>query len=198
MEEDEEEPEEEESEEEETGGTRAAPIVVVAEAVAPREVPKPVGGKEKVRAEELTTRPLPRSGDEFATPIGQWASGPPKDKRRVVVDEGQARDDRRERREEENGEDDKSRTPEERSTEVASTARRQSEESKSREVPLFDDMDEPTVEIAVWTTAREEALTKVSEKVLEDGGELSPKVVDENRQKYKDMLSSLAKRDATE
>ena len=87
---------------------------------------------------------------------------------------------------------------EERSTEVASTARRQSEESKAREVPVFDDMDEPTVEIAVWTTAREEALTKVSENVLEDGGELSSKVVDENRQKYKDMLSSLAMRDATE
>ena len=91
MEEDEEEPEDEESEEEETGGTRAAPIVVVAEVVAPTEVPKPVGGKEKVRAEELTTRPLPRSGDEFATPIGQWESGPPKDKQGVVVDEGQAR-----------------------------------------------------------------------------------------------------------
>ena len=63
---------------------------------------------------------------------------------------------------------------------------------------MFEDMEEPTVEIAVWTTAREEALTKVSEKVLEDGGELSPKVVEENRQKYKDMLSSLAMRDATE
>ena len=117
MEEDEEEPEEEESEEEETKGTRAARIEVVAEVVVPREVPRPVGGKEKVRVEELTARPLPRSGDEFATPIGQWASGPPKDKRRVVVDDGQARVDRRERREEDKGEDDKSRTPEERSTE---------------------------------------------------------------------------------
>ena len=166
--------------------------------VVPTEVPKPVGWKEKVRAEDLTARPLPRSGDEFATPKGQWGSGPPKDKRRVVVDEGQTRVDRRERREEEKGEDDKSRTPEERSTEVASTARRQSEESKAREVPVFDDMEEPTAEIAVLTTAREEGLKKVSEKVLEDGGELSPQVVDENRQKYKDMLSSLAMRDAAE
>ena len=99
MDEDEEEPDEEESEEEETKGTRAARIEVVAEVVVPREVPRPVGGKEKVIAEELTAIPLPRSGDEFATPIGQWASGPPKDKRRVVVDEGQARVDRRERRE---------------------------------------------------------------------------------------------------
>ena len=63
---------------------------------------------------------------------------------------------------------------------------------------MFDDMEEPTVEIAVWTTTREEALRKVAEKAPKDEGELSPQVVDENRQKYKDMLSSLAMRDATE
>ena len=54
--------------------------------------------------------------------VGRW---PPKDKRRVVVDEGQARVDRRERREDEKGEDDRPRVPEERSAEVASAARRQ-------------------------------------------------------------------------
>ena len=33
---------------------------------------------------------------------------------------------------------------------------------------------------------------------MADEGELSPQVVDANRQKYKEMLSSLALRDATE
>ena len=113
MDEDDEEPDEEE----ETNGTQETPIEVVAEVVVPREVPKPVEARQKARAEEVTTRPLPRRGDEFATSIRQWAGGPLKDKRRVVVDDGQARVDRRERREEDKGEDDKSRTPEERSTE---------------------------------------------------------------------------------
>ena len=36
--------------------------------------------------------------------------------------------------------------------------------SRERAVPAFDDMEEPTVEIAAWTTAREEALKKVSEE----------------------------------
>ena len=153
--------------------------------------------RQKARADEVTTRPLPRRGDEFATSLGQWAGGPPKDKRRVVVDEGKARVDRRERREDEKGDDDRPRVPEERSAKVASAARRQTEEKKERAVPVFDDTEEPTVEIAVWTTAREEALKKVSETAIEDEAELSPQV-DENRQKYKDMLSSLAMRDATE
>ena len=59
-------------------------------------------------------------------------------------------------------------------------------------------MKEPTVEIAVWTTSREEALKKVTEDTMIDEGELSPQVLDANRQKYKEMLSSLALRDATE
>ena len=50
----------------------------------------------------------------------------------------------------------------------------------------------------MWTTAREEALKKVSGEAIEDEGELSPQVVDANRQKYKDVLASLALRDATE
>ena len=70
--------------------------------------------------------------------------------------------------------------------------------SRERAVPAFDDMEEPTVEIAAWTTAREEALKKVSEEVMTDECEWSTQVVDANRQKYKDMLSSLALRDATE
>ena len=65
-------------------------------------------------------------------------------------------------------------------------------------MPVFDDMEEPTVDIAVLTTAREEALTKVTEEKMTDEGELSPQVLDANRQKYKEMLSSLALRDATE
>ena len=35
-------------------------------------------------------------------------------------------------------------------------------------MPVFDDMEEPTVEIAVWTTAREEALKKVTEDAMAD------------------------------
>ena len=58
-----EEDEEEAEEEEEAEVTRETPIEVVAEVVAPREVPKPAGAKPKARAEEVTTRPLPKRGD---------------------------------------------------------------------------------------------------------------------------------------
>ena len=85
--------------------------------VAPQEAPKPVEAKQKPRTEKVTTRTLPKRGDEFSAAIGQWAGGPPKDKRMVVVDEGQARVCRRERGEDEKGEDDESRIPVERSTE---------------------------------------------------------------------------------
>ena len=54
------------------------------------------------------------------------------------------------------------------------------------------------VEIAVWTTAREEALKKVTWDTMVDEGSLSPKVLDSNRQTYKEMMSSLAVMDATE
>ena len=109
--------------------------------------------------------------------MGQWAGGPPKDKRRVVVDEGQVRGGRREIREDEKGEDDESRTRVERSSEVASAARLQTEEKEGQVVPVFEDMEEPTVEIAVWTTAREEALKKVMEEAKTDDGELPMKVI---------------------
>ena len=65
-------------------------------------------------------------------------------------------------------------------------------------MPMFDDTEEPTVEIAMWTTAREEALKKVTEDTMADERELSPQWLDANRQKYKKMLSRLAVRDATE
>ena len=45
---------------------------------------------------------------------------------------------------------------------------------------MFDDMDEPTVEIAVWTTAREEALKNVTAESMTDEGELSTQVLDAN------------------
>ena len=64
--------------------------------------------------------------------------------------------------------------------------------------PVFEDMEEPTVEIVVWTTLRDESLKEVTEGTMIDEGELSPKVLDFNRQKYKEMMSSLAVRDATE
>ena len=41
-------------------------------------------------------------------------------------------------------------------------------------------------------------MKKVPEEAMADEGEVSPQVVDANRQKYKDMMSSLALRDATE
>ena len=69
--------------------------------VAKLEVPKPVEVKQKPRTEEVTTRTLPKRGDEIATAMWQWAGGPPKDKRRVVVEEGEVRGGRRERREDE-------------------------------------------------------------------------------------------------
>ena len=72
--------------------------------------------------EERTTRTLPTPRDEVTTAMGQWAGGHPKDKRRVVVDEGRVR-----RREGENGEDEP-KTVVERSSEVASVAGRQTEE----------------------------------------------------------------------
>ena len=43
-----------------------------------------------------------------------------------------------------------------------------------------------------------EALKKVTEDMMADEGELSPQVLDANRQKYKEMTSSFAVRDATE
>ena len=77
------------------------------------------------------------------------------------MDEGQATGGRLGRRDDEEGEDDESRTRVERSSEGTSAARRQTEEQPENVVPVFEDMEEPTVEIAVWTTAREEALKKV-------------------------------------
>ena len=63
---------------------------MVAEVVAPQEVPKPVEVKQKPRTEEVTMRTLPKRGDEIVTAMWQWAGGPPKDRRRVMVDESTA------------------------------------------------------------------------------------------------------------
>ena len=41
-------------------GTRETPIEVVAEVLAPQEVPKPLEAKQKPRVEEVTTRTLPK------------------------------------------------------------------------------------------------------------------------------------------
>ena len=45
-------------------------------------------------------------------------------------------------------------------------------ETEERGVPVFEDMEEPTVDVAVWTTAREEALKKVTAESMADEGEL--------------------------
>ena len=56
--------------------------------------------KQKPTAEEATTVALPKKGIEAtAAAMGQWAGGPPKDRRRVVVDESSVGVSRRERRE---------------------------------------------------------------------------------------------------
>ena len=124
------------------------PIEVVDDVVATREVPKPVEVKQKPRAAEATTRTLPKRGAEVATAMGLWADGPPNDKRMVVVDESSVGVSRRERREVVET------TPVARSTEAGSEVGRQSVEKEELGTPVFDDMEEPTVEIAVWTTAR--------------------------------------------
>ena len=104
---------------EDAAGTRETPIELAAEVVVPREVPKPVEARPKPRVEERTTRTLPTPRDEVAVALGQWAGGPPRDKRRVVVDERPLR-----RREGEKGEDEP-RTGVGRSPEVASAVGRQ-------------------------------------------------------------------------
>ena len=100
------------------------------------------------------------------------------------------------RREGEKGEDEP-RTGAERRPDVASAVGRQDGEGE-QSVPTFEDMEEPMVEIAVWITAREEALKKVTEEVRSDEGELPAGVLDGNRHRYVEMLSNVAARDAAE
>ena len=57
---------------EDAEGTRETTIEVVAEVVAPREVPKPVEVKQKPRVEERTT-PCLRGETKLRQP---WGSGP--------------------------------------------------------------------------------------------------------------------------
>ena len=54
----------------------------------PREVPKPVEVGQRARVEIPPSEALPKTSDITTTAMGQWAGGPPKDKRRVVVNEG--------------------------------------------------------------------------------------------------------------
>ena len=63
--------------------------------VAPREVPKTEDVSQKLREEEVAARTGPRRVDELTAAMGQWAGGPPKVKRRVLVDDGVRRIDRR-------------------------------------------------------------------------------------------------------
>ena len=115
----------------------------------------------------------------------------------MVVDEGQVRGGRLKIREDEKGEGEP-KTVVERGVEVASANERQAERTEWQAVLTFEDMDEKMVEIDVWTTAREEALKKVMEEARTDEGEVPMKALDENRQRYKDMLANVAAKDATE
>ena len=51
-------------------------------------------------------------------------------------------------------------------------------------MPVLDDMEEPTMEIAVLATALEEALKKVTEDAMTEEGELSPQVLDGSERCY--------------
>ena len=124
--------------------------------------------------------------------MGQWAGGPPNDRRRVVVEEGPVEVRRKARPEA------VTTTPVARSTDVEREEGQRSADKTERGTPVFEDMEEPTVEIVMWTTTREEALKKVTKETMVDEGELSPHVLDSNRQKYKEMMSSLTVMDATE
>ena len=85
---------EEESEASDKGGTKSTPIEVVVKVVEPRE-DKPLDAKPKPRVEMPTTGAMPvRVEVTPTTAIGQWVSGPPKDKRRVVLDEAPVGDER--------------------------------------------------------------------------------------------------------
>ena len=157
------------------------------------ELPKPVKEKQKPRREEATTGALPKNGvDATAAAMGQWAGGPPNDRSRVVVEEGPVEARRNARPET------VTTTPVARSTDVEREEGPRSADKTERGTPVFEDMDEPTVEIVMWTTTREEALKKVTKESMVEEGEFSPQVLDSNRQKYKEMMSSLTVRDATE
>ena len=149
---------------------------MVSETALPRELPNPVEERRKPRVEEATTEALPKRAAAAAA-MGQWAGGLPKDKRRVVLDEGSLMVGRQERHEAEET------ITVARSTDTESEVGHQSADTGKRGVPVF---------------AREEALKKVTAESMADEGELSKQVLDANRQKYKEMMPCLALRDATE
>ena len=78
----------------------------------------------------------------------------------MVLDEGPPRLGLQERREDEEGEDDESRITVAMSTSTEGEVGRQSAEKGERGAPVFEKMEEPTVEVVVWTTARKEALKR--------------------------------------
>ena len=58
------------------------------EFVEPRVVPKPVEVRQKARVEMPPIGALPKKADIPTTAMWQWAGGPPRYERSVVVDEG--------------------------------------------------------------------------------------------------------------
>ena len=69
-------------------------------------------------------------------------------------------------------------TPLARSTDAGRDKGLRSADKVELGAPVFEDMEEPTVEIVVWTTLRDESLKEVTEETMIDEGELSPKVLD--------------------
>ena len=155
--------EEEESESSDKVSTKSTTIEVVEEVVVPREMHKPAEVKPKAMVGGPATEALPRRayGASIAA-MGQWAGGPPKDKMGVVVDEGTVRGRCPERPKT------VAITPVTSSAEAGGDAGQWSADKYELVMPAFDDMEEPRVEIVVWTTEREDALKNVTEELMAD------------------------------
>ena len=157
---------EEESDDSGRRGTSGNPIEVREEVVEPLGVPKQVEVRPKARVEVPPVGAVSKKADIPTTAMEQWTGGPPRDKRRVVVDEGSVGGRRQVRHET------VVTTPVARSIDTGSEEGLRSADKEELGTPVFEDMEEPTVEIVVWTTAREEALKKVTEDTIVDEGEL--------------------------
>ena len=109
------------------------------EFVEPRVVPKPVEVRQKAMVEMPHIEALPKKAYTPTAPMGQWAGGPPGDKRRVVVDEGSVGDRRQVRPET------VVTTTVARSTDAGSEDGLRSADKEELGTTVFEDMEEPTV-----------------------------------------------------
>ena len=99
--------------------------------------------RQKTRVEMSPIEALPRPVDITTTAMGQWAGGPSKDRRRVLVDEGPVEGRRKMRPETVTA------TPVARSADAGKEEGPRSAEEVEQGTPMFYDMVEPTVEIVM-------------------------------------------------